>query len=378
MRSTLFIHILAAWGAAVTVASALPLIPDCSERAPRDTTITAGGHFCGGETAQVGLPLQPEDEVLIDLIFDSDDDRIGMAVQWRILDQLGTQLNWDNAAVYGVVTDTMWDRASQGSCAHPTTFEVECDIFCGTWDLSAEIVERVGWNQTGTDFGSAQPIGSSSTWCGSVNGVNECANDPVWQLELATGDTLHVAAGLTGSQNVGCAVNLDLHDDQGLFLQHLVIAAAYGSIEKYATYVHTGPPGTYYLVLDRQIWDLWRYAIGFELSSPPPPCDLVATLSDYPASINRGEILRFRGTASNDCSEDLAFDQAVMTITGPATRAKTLYAGPDRIVPAGGALSALLKLPVPGRAPPGSYNLLVTIYRDGEEIDGDSFDIQVN
>ena len=356
-------------------AGADPVIPDCTLRDPYELVV-GGGHFCGGESAQVNLPMAPEDEVRIDVSFDSDNDHIGMAVHWRVMDQTGAEINWDAAAVYGVVADTMWDRGDAGSCGHASTFEVECDVFCGTWSMSADIIRRDRWNEAGTDFASALPVGLSSTWCGSVNGVSGCENDPVWSVDLETGDTLRVAAGLTASGTIGCALNLDLYDPAQQYQQHLFTAAAYGTAERYATYVHTSDPGTYYLVLDRIIWDLWRYAIAYEIVREAP-CDLVVALADYPVSITPGEILSFMASASNGCLEELSLDRAEMVITGPAGLSRDLYDGAPIPIEPDGSVNAQVDLAVPPATPLGSYTVTVTAYRGFEAIDTDAFQIEV-
>ncbi len=106
-------------------------------------------------------------------------------------------------------------------------------------------------------------------------------------------------------------------------------------------------------------------------------CDLAVSLTGQPLSIERGETLRFTATASNDCDEPRSLDEAVMVVTGPAGVTQSLYDGPDVPVQPGGSISAPVSLGVPGIAPPGQYEVAVTIYLNGAEISSDSFEIDV-
>ena len=105
-------------------------------------------------------------------------------------------------------------------------------------------------------------------------------------------------------------------------------------------------------------------------------CDLEVELSGYPEEILRGDYLSFDATASNSCDDSLAFDQAVMTVSGPASLEKTLYDGAPFLV--FGSVGASVTLPVPNGAPMGSYTVEVTIYRDGEAIHADAFEVEVS
>ena len=119
--------------------------------------------------------------------------------------------------------------------------------------------------------------------------------------------------------------------------------------------------------------DLWLVKTEGDGS---PLCDLTVALSDYPASVARNGTLAFTATASNGCDDPLTFDRAVMNITGPASLDKTLYDGdPFTVV---GSVGTDLSLGVPSRAPLGTYTVEVTIFRDGETIDADSFDVEVS
>lgn len=106
------------------------------------------------------------------------------------------------------------------------------------------------------------------------------------------------------------------------------------------------------------------------------PCDLEVALSDYPTSVELGGTLSFTASATNGCDDLLTFDRAEMNITGPASLDKTLYAGdPFTVVE---RVATDLSLDVPSGAPLGTYSVQVSIYRDGEIIDADAFDVEVS
>ena len=105
------------------------------------------------------------------------------------------------------------------------------------------------------------------------------------------------------------------------------------------------------------------------------PCDLEVALSNYPERVERGGRLSFRADASNGCDDELTFDRAVMNITGPASLENVLYVGaPFTVV---GSVGKDLSLACPPGAPLGTYTIEVTIYRDGEAIDADAFEVDV-
>jgi len=105
------------------------------------------------------------------------------------------------------------------------------------------------------------------------------------------------------------------------------------------------------------------------------PCDLEVALSNYPASVERGGTLAFRASATNDCDDPLTFDRAVMNITGPASLEQILYDGAPFTV--AGRVGKNMSLGIPSGAPLGTYAVEVTIYRDGQAIDADAFEVDV-
>lgn len=104
-------------------------------------------------------------------------------------------------------------------------------------------------------------------------------------------------------------------------------------------------------------------------------CDLKVALSDYPASVEGGDTLSFQASATNRCDVPLAFDQAVMNITGPASMETSLYHGAPFNVEED--LSRDLRVTVPTATPLGNYMVAVSIFRNGEEIDVDTFEVVV-
>lgn len=120
--------------------------------------------------------------------------------------------------------------------------------------------------------------------------------------------------------------------------------------------------------------DAWLIKVGGD--PPGEPCDLKVELSGYPESLLRGEDLTFDARVSNACEDSLAFDRAVMDITGPASVQKPLYDGAPYLV--SGSVSANVALGVPSGAPLGTYTVEVTIYRDGEVVAADAFEVDVS
>ena len=104
-------------------------------------------------------------------------------------------------------------------------------------------------------------------------------------------------------------------------------------------------------------------------------CDLEVTLSNYPPSIGLGETLSFRADVTNRCDAPLTFDQALLNITGPASRQQVLYDGAPFTVET--SVGTDLSLGVPPVAPVGTYAVEVTTYRDAEIIDADAFEVEV-
>ena len=108
----------------------------------------------------------------------------------------------------------------------------------------------------------------------------------------------------------------------------------------------------------------------------PPPCDLEVGLSGYPEEILRGDYLSFDAMAANPCDAPLTFDRALMNITGPASLEKTLYDGEP--FPVAESVATNLSLAVPPGAPLGTYTVQVTIFRGGEAIHSDAFEVDVS
>ena len=106
-------------------------------------------------------------------------------------------------------------------------------------------------------------------------------------------------------------------------------------------------------------------------------CDLDVQLSGYPSSLMPGEKLEFLASAHNDCEEGLGLDEATMTISGPAGLVQTLYSGRMIVLEAGTDVGAKVKLNVPSAAPLGTYEIEVSISREGEAVDSESFSLEI-
>ncbi len=106
-------------------------------------------------------------------------------------------------------------------------------------------------------------------------------------------------------------------------------------------------------------------------------CDLQLTLSDYPATIPRGDRLVFKATVANSCDSSLDFDSAALSVTGPAETQQSLYDGAPILFAPGAQSTYTVGLQVPLTVPLGGYRVAVGIYRSGELVDNDDFTIQV-
>ncbi len=109
-----------------------------------------------------------------------------------------------------------------------------------------------------------------------------------------------------------------------------------------------------------------------------PPCDLSLDLFGQPETVSRGGSFGFTAKAMNSCEAALEFDEAVIVITanwGDLTR--ILYSGAPLSVAPGSSLSAPIFLSVPPIAPLGTYDVEITIARDGVDIVSDAFTIEV-
>ncbi len=107
------------------------------------------------------------------------------------------------------------------------------------------------------------------------------------------------------------------------------------------------------------------------------PCDLYARMWEYPDTIGRGETFSFTASAYNDCLAAHDFDEAVMTVTGPAGLTKPLYDGAPISVPAENSMGTQVNLPVPSGAPTGLYTIEISLYRTGTLIDSAAAEVRV-
>lgn len=116
--------------------------------------------------------------------------------------------------------------------------------------------------------------------------------------------------------------------------------------------------------------------IGADEVNVEEPCDLEVELSNYPSSVEPNGTLSFTVTVYNSCEQPLTLERAVMTISGPASKELLLYDGsePITVVKRKRRGTSLL---VPPTTPPGTYTIEVSIHRDGEVIDADSFEVDV-
>ena len=119
------------------------------------------------------------------------------------------------------------------------------------------------------------------------------------------------------------------------------------------------------------------YDMGADEYAVQPTCDLEVQLDDYPVSLMPGEALKFRASAHNDCDQALGLDKATLTITGPAGLERRLYSGRMIMIDSGGEVGATVQLTVPGHAPVGTYDIEVTIFREGAVIDSNSFSLEL-
>ena len=120
---------------------------------------------------------------------------------------------------------------------------------------------------------------------------------------------------------------------------------------------------------------------GYDMGADEYPvqstCDLEVQLDDYPVSLMPGEKLDFRASAHNNCDQALGLDKATMTITGPAGLEQRLYSGRMITIDSGGEVGATVQLNVPASAPVGTYEIQVTIFREGTVIDSNSFSLEI-
>lgn len=121
--------------------------------------------------------------------------------------------------------------------------------------------------------------------------------------------------------------------------------------------------------------------IGYDMGAfefpQDTPCDLVLHLSDYPAQVQRGEMLKFVARAENECGDARVLDQATLEVSGPASLLRTLYDGGEIGVGPGGEVGTEVYLAVPAGAPLGQYSVTVRILRDDAVISSEGFNVQV-
>lgn len=107
-------------------------------------------------------------------------------------------------------------------------------------------------------------------------------------------------------------------------------------------------------------------------------CELGVELSGYPSSIGPGETLSFAAAANNSCHVDLTLDQALLVVSGPAGITVTLYDGDGVNLTPGAKVQAPVGLYVPPKAPEGTYQIAVEIYREGQLLDDEAFSLEVS
>ena len=137
-----------------------------------------------------------------------------------------------------------------------------------------------------------------------------------------------------------------------------------------------GAPQTDFEGDDRPIGDGYDMGADEFGGGGGDPCDLETSLSGYPDVVLVGETLYFDAAVTNACDEPLAFDRAVMDVSGPVTVENVLYNGGPLLVTE--SVGANIGQYVPTGAPRGGYTITVTIYRDGEAVDSDSFQVKVD
>lgn len=120
-----------------------------------------------------------------------------------------------------------------------------------------------------------------------------------------------------------------------------------------------------------------------QLRSPTPGAPnvedspLVLTVSGAPAAIQRGEVLSFMAAVENTGGDEAFLDDAAIRVAGPLEAEISLYSGPDIAVQGYGVINRPILLSVPGTAPPGLYEVSVTISLDGLKLARDAFEIEV-
>lgn len=104
---------------------------------------------------------------------------------------------------------------------------------------------------------------------------------------------------------------------------------------------------------------------------------LEAGVVDFPDCVELAEHLEFTVVVANTGSEGAFFDEAVVSVEGPASTNQVLYDGAPLEVPPRESLQASVSLYVPLSSPQGDYTITFIIYLDGVELSRDSFIVEV-
>ena len=106
------------------------------------------------------------------------------------------------------------------------------------------------------------------------------------------------------------------------------------------------------------------------------PCELECSLSGNPQAL-RGGVYRLTGTATNNCSEPLSIDKAILRIDGPGQRRQNvLWGGPQVILPGVTRTLHVSKM-VALLAPLGEYTVSMIAMRSGEPVASDTMLVEV-
>ena len=106
------------------------------------------------------------------------------------------------------------------------------------------------------------------------------------------------------------------------------------------------------------------------------PCELECSLSGDPQAL-RGGVYRLTGTATNNCSEPLSIDEAILRIEGPGQRRQNvLWGGPQVILPGVTRTLHVSKM-VALLAPLGEYTVSMIAMRSGEPVASDTMLVEV-
>ena len=107
-------------------------------------------------------------------------------------------------------------------------------------------------------------------------------------------------------------------------------------------------------------------------------CDLRTLVGENPATVRRGESLRFTASAVNSCAEPRTIDEAVLQVSGGSVDVElSLYNGGAIQIQPGAQVSTTVKLGVPGTILQRFYRVRLITRRAGVEVDEDRFLISV-